>query len=62
MGAAGDLVNFFDFPVSSLPLAVQFDNLQNFLFVVKKISGLAADTMTSFSIADAQPCAAVSRL
>lgn len=45
-----------------LPLAVQFDNIQNFLVVVRKISGLSADIMTSFSIANAQPRAAVSSL
>lgn len=61
-GSVGDLVNFFYFLVPSLSLAGQFDNLPNFFLVVKKNSGLAADTMASFTIADAQPCAAVSRL
>lgn len=60
MGVGRRFTEFLLLP--RLPLAVQFGNLQNFLVVVKKISGLADDTMTSFSIADAQPRAAVSSL
>lgn len=60
MGVGRRFTEFFLLP--RFPLAVQFDILQNFLVVVKKISGLADDTMTSFSIADAQPRAAVSSL